>query len=173
MWPSVNCTQGLDPWRGYTRSHMITPAITAIIIALITTLLLASSPVNLGIWIIFVALIGSVTILTSSTSWLAIITFLIYVGGLLVIFAYFTATSPNQTHNFAPIIKILSITTILWRLLHYPQIAITPSYNPIFIILETLNGSIYILLVILLLLTIIICVKTTQSNSGPLRKFNV
>ena len=56
---------------------------------------LMSQPLRLGIIIIVSTLIICITSAITVSSWYAYILFLIYVGGLLVIFAYVAALSPN------------------------------------------------------------------------------
>nr|YP_537081.1 NADH dehydrogenase subunit 6 [Orbinia latreillii]AAX50143.1 NADH dehydrogenase subunit 6 [Orbinia latreillii] len=147
-------------------------ALSSLITALISSLLFASSPVTLGVWIMLIAIAGSLTIAACTSAWLAMFTFLIYVGGLLVMFAYFTATAPNQIHNFYPMMKFSLIMFTLMSLTFWSPSLLTPPQNEIFLIMDTMNAPFFLFLVLLLLLTLIATVKVTQVNQGPLRKFH-
>ena len=147
------------------------------IISLIATLILTSSPLLLGLWIILLALLISIFVAISSTSWLGIIIFLIYVGGLLVIFAYFVALTPNlliegKKSGLIVIVTALASSTALYH-------TNTPDFKgfatalqlPI-INLLTENSLITITLALVLFFALIAVVKLCSSLSSPLRPFN-
>lgn len=70
--------------------------IVKLIFSLVILAPLINSPLNMGIVLIFYALIVSVYILLSLSSWISIVFFIIYIGGLIVIFSYFMSIIPNQ-----------------------------------------------------------------------------
>lgn len=147
-------------------------SLTSIIILIIFIILTANTPLSLGCGILSIALLGSL-IIASSSSWLAIFTFLIYIGGLLVLFIYFTATIPNQRIQQKIWWKLsLAFLSIPASIIWFP-ILTSPSYNKIFSILDSINSTLYLFLIIVLLLTLIASVKLTQTNRAPIRKFNV
>jgi NADH-ubiquinone oxidoreductase chain 6 len=137
-------------------------------------LVLALNPVSIGLIILTIALTLSIIYGITISSWIAFLLFLIYVGGILVIFAYFVALSPNRQVN--NLIIIPSITTIL-------LIFITLILNNIYTNINTnfqylintfynnINIPILILLAIILFLTIVVVVKIVTNNKGPLRPF--
>lgn len=139
-------------------------------------LYLSTTPIILGINILSMALLLSVTLASSIRSWYAFLVFLIYIGGILVIFAYFLALSPNQQ-----IPTTSNIIYIVLTLLTLVVVAIVTD-TKVFIAQETFQDRIYlysvgtapilILLAVILLLTIIIVVKLTNRSSGPLRPFS-
>lgn len=79
--------------------------------ALTFSIYLASSPIVLGVNILMMALLLSCTFACLMRSWFAFLIFLIYVGGILVLFAYFLALGPNQysTPVFRIPVIILSV----------------------------------------------------------------
>lgn len=139
-------------------------------------LYLSTTPIILGINILSMALLLSVTLASSIRSWYAFLIFLIYIGGILVIFAYFLALSPNQQ-----IPTTSNVIYIILTLLTLVIVAIVTD-TKVFIAQETFQDRIYlysvgtapilILLAVILLLTIIIVVKLTNRSSGPLRPFS-
>jgi len=137
----------------------------------LTTLIL--SPINLGLTILIIALSTSIIFALIYSSWIAFLLFLIYIRGILIIFAYFVTLSPNIPINISkPILITIPIITYIIFLENslYPplttfQININTFYSP-------LTRNTLIILALVLLLTIVIVVKITSSTKGPLRPFN-
>lgn len=143
--------------------------------ALRINLTLTSVPLTLGITIFIIALTSLILICIISTTWLALSFFLIYIGGILVLFAYFLAILPNQFLNrlYSIIFSLLALAVIginEHQLLHSPQW----SYNQfsVHLILSNQNTVIVITLALSLLLVLIITVKLTIIKSGPLRPYS-
>lgn len=135
-----------------------------------------NNPIQITLTIIFIALIIASIFCTTLSSWYAFLIFLIYVGGILVIFAYFTASSPNQQRiRNKKILKriILFIPTSITIILITDNIiTIIPSKSHQLITIFT-NHNIYTLIIItiVLLITIVIVVKLCSRSKGPLRSF--
>jgi len=147
------------------------------IISLAATLMLASSPLFLGLWIIFLSLLISIFVALSTTSWLGIIIFLIYVGGLLVIFAYFVALTPNLLIERKKSFLAFVLTTLLISIafLHssIPDLkGFTATLQLPIINLLTQNSLIVITLALVLFFALVAVVKLCSSLSSPLRPFN-
>lgn len=153
--------------------------LTSYLVLIITSTLilyLASTPIMLGINILIMALLLSATLATSIRSWYAFLVFLIYIGGILVIFAYFLALGPNQQMPLSSNISyiLITITTLTTVILLTNMITPMP--------IELAQGRKYlyntrrifilIILALILLLTIVIVVKLTLRSKGPLRPFN-
>nr|YP_009773398.1 NADH dehydrogenase subunit 6 [Hanleyella oldroydi]QIZ12621.1 NADH dehydrogenase subunit 6 [Hanleyella oldroydi] len=68
----------------------------AYILSICFSIPLLAQPVSLGINILLLALVVSMTSVTQVSSWFGFILVLIYIGGLLVMFAYVTALIPNM-----------------------------------------------------------------------------
>uniref|UniRef100_A0AAU7YQH1 NADH dehydrogenase subunit 6 n=1 Tax=Amynthas bubonis TaxID=3229772 RepID=A0AAU7YQH1_9ANNE len=139
-------------------------------------LYLSTTPIMLGINILAMALLLSATLATSMSSWYAFLVFLIYVGGMLVMFAYFLALSPNQQMptKMNTIYMVMTMTTLM--------VVSTLTDMKMFIPQETSQDNSYlystgtapilVLLALILLLTMVIVVKLTNRSGGPLRPFN-
>jgi len=153
--------------------------LTILILATITTSLsiyLAATPIILGINILLIALLIASTYAIYIRSWYAFILFLIYVGGILVIFVYFLAISPNQQIPYSKIasVRILSFLVLLFlsQLFNF-KVTIINNFTQGRVILYIIkNAPTLIILALILLLAIIIVVKITNRSTGPLRPFN-
>lgn len=154
--------------------------ILIIYLILITTstiiLYLSTTPIILGINILTIALLLSARLATSIRSWYAFLVFLIYVGGILVIFTYFLALTPNQqiptTRNAIYILITLATLTIV-AIITKTKISIPQEIHQDNTYLYSINTSpILIVLALVLLLTMVIVVKLTNRSKGPLRPFN-
>nr|BDQ44400.1 NADH dehydrogenase subunit 6 [Amynthas habereri] len=139
-------------------------------------LYLSTTPIMLGINILTMALLLSATLATSMSSWYAFLVFLIYIGGMLVMFAYFLALSPNQqmptTSNMVYMVVTLATLTIVaittQTKIYMPQ----EMYQDNMYLYSINTSPILILLALILLLTMVIVVKLTSRSKGPLRPFN-
>lgn len=140
------------------------------------SLFMASTPLSLGLYILLLALSMAGFISLSLHSWVRFLLFLIYIGGLLVIFAYFAAIQPNQPIEMAKIIRALTLAILI---IDFPtnQINLIPiTFNqPISPSLDTIysliNIPILILLALVLFLALVAVVKISQNFQGPLRPF--
>nr|YP_010869759.1 NADH dehydrogenase subunit 6 [Dendrobaena veneta]WGU49268.1 NADH dehydrogenase subunit 6 [Dendrobaena veneta] len=140
------------------------------------TLLLASTPIMLGVNILAMALLLSATFAAFSSSWFAFLIFLIYVGGMLVMFAYFLAITPNQQMTKSNILTNSMITFItLCTLCFFINIKI-PTLSTFIQGTSTLysmnTAPFLIMLAMILLITMVIVVKITARSKGPLRPFD-
>nr|BDQ44322.1 NADH dehydrogenase subunit 6 [Amynthas phaselus] len=139
-------------------------------------LYLSTTPIMLGINILIMALLLSATLATSMSSWYAFLVFLIYVGGMLVMFAYFLALSPNQQMPTASniiyllmtMITLMTVTIITKTKISIPQ----EMFQDNIYLYSMSTLPILILLALILLLTMVIVVKLTNLSKGPLRPFN-
>lgn len=141
-----------------------------------TRLILAINPLSIGLTILIIAIILTIIFALTLSSWLAFLIFLIYIRGILVLFSYFVAITPNQTLPSIYILIILSsailpIYTLLYsNILSHPIIlSYNTTLNTIYLQHNTTNLSI---LATILLITMIIVVKITLKFKGPLRPFS-
>nr|ARI47098.1 NADH dehydrogenase subunit 6 [Phascolosoma sp. MZK-2017] len=147
----------------------------SLISALTFSLPMASSPLILGIWILIIsAFVSSLFCLTLS-SWISMITILVYIGGLNVLFAYFIATMPNQYLFSKPLLfSSIALSTCLFLnfLLSYPSLFfITQSNLLITKMLMNFDATIFLLLAVVLFLALVAVVKIASRHHGPLRPF--
>jgi len=154
--------------------------IIIIILSITTSIFLIltkiNNPIQITLIIIFIALIVAGIFCSTISSWYAFLIFLIYVGGILVIFAYFTASSPNQQY-----IRIKKITKRIFIFLVLTSrsiiiinriINIVPSKsNQLITIFTSHNIYTLIIITLVLLITIVIVVKLCSRSKGPLRTF--
>lgn len=149
--------------------------ITRLITATYIRIVIVTRPVQITLIIIFIALLTASLFSRLISSWYAFLVFLIYVGGILVIFAYFTATSPNQQiRNIKKVILRISIRfpTLIIIIINtnYFQRIESKRYQ-IIALFSSNNSYLLIGITIILLLTIIIVVKLASRSKGPLRSF--
>ena len=146
-----------------------------IITSLASCIIFSISPLTLGLWIIIITLSISIFFSYFILSWFALILFLIYVGGLLVIFSYFVAIQPNQQLGFIKIITISITSLIYFSMLRKKFFIIDYKINNLFldpsIIITNHYYIIILFLVIVLFLALIAVVKITFSSKSPLRPF--
>lgn len=149
--------------------------LTSILIISTVSIFISITPLTIGISILIIALSLAIIYSWLMSSWIAFLIFLIYVRGMLVIFAYFVALAPNQKTNISitvipvSIAGIITITLIRSTKINiYVSSFIKTSINIFY--LKT-NIFILIILALILLLTIIVVVKLVTSSKGPLRPF--
>lgn len=142
---------------------------------------------NIGIILLLQTMIISIIIgLISYTSWFSYILFLVFLGGILVLFIYITRIASNEIFKkrfyFMTAIGIIIIIVILILLLLDPFIIVNPTMieyerpNHIKILISPLynrpSSNITMFIVIYLFLTLIVVVSITKFNIGPLRPTN-
>lgn len=150
------------------------------IICLITSMFIVlpkiNNPIIITLIIILIALITALIFCAEISSWYSFLLFLIYVGGILVIFAYFTATSPNQYNKRRKktfIIIPFTFITLILRILTLNKFIVSINRQSSQLIIIFTNPNIYTLIIItlILLITIVIVVKLSSRSKGPLRAF--
>lgn len=150
--------------------------ITRIISSLSVTMLTCTNPFSMAINILLIALISSSMYATIHSTWLSLLIFLIYIGGILVIFSYFLAIFPNQqkfnTHSITiPIISVIIFIVILVMTAD-SWVSYSPLLHPVTItIFYAYNIPALIILVIILLFTMVVVIKVCKLEKGPLRSF--
>ena len=151
----------------------------ASLISLSSSLIFAESPLTLGLWLIMIALNISLFTTILASKWFGIILFLVYVGGLLVMFAYFCAISPNQLNDVKTIGLTFTLSMLPIRLI------LMSTYSPAMPNLKwgassltqssilTINNSIpLVAAAIILFFTMVIVIKIAPNHQGPLRPFS-
>jgi NADH-ubiquinone oxidoreductase chain 6 len=145
-----------------------------LLITLRISLILVPGPFTLGLSILFTAILVALTTAILISSWLGFLIYLIYVGGILVIFSYFLALTPNQPTIFKLQIPTLLLTYLAFLISTYSTKlwGTFSNYTPYTsIIFENANLLTLLLAVLTLLLAIIIVAKTSIFSKGPLRAF--
>lgn len=145
-----------------------------LLFSLALSLISVNSPMLLNILLILIALITGLIVNSLIFSWFAFIVFLLYVGGILVIFIYFSSLTPNHYFKIKPYLVILTTTFFSIRLInpHYGTLL-----NPTTTSNEALNIFNYsfflisIFIIIFLFILMIIVVKVTSNVKSPIRPF--
>nr|YP_009252170.1 NADH dehydrogenase subunit 6 [Potomida littoralis]ALQ78681.1 NADH dehydrogenase subunit 6 [Potomida littoralis] len=144
------------------------------------TMILPMHPLSLGMMVLMLAFINCALISTMSP-WYAYMLFFIFIGGMLVMFAYIASLSPNTTFSTNPQIMPMITTTVI--ICGFTNLNLTSNYqtNPD-LSLSVINttqalSSLYshsgnncvILLACVLLFTMVASVKLCKPKMGALR----
>nr|YP_009645787.1 NADH dehydrogenase subunit 6 [Cuneopsis heudei]QBS54512.1 NADH dehydrogenase subunit 6 [Cuneopsis heudei] len=139
-------------------------------------------PLSLGIMVLLLAFLNCVLIATISP-WYSYMLFFIFIGGMLVMFAYIASLSPNMTFSANNPLMPVILTAVL--LLNLKNLSLTSNYQ----INTEINASInetaqtlsflymengitcIILLACMLLFTLVASVKICKPKMGALRAF--
>jgi len=143
------------------------------LLILITPLI--ESIITLGGIIILAPLLRTIIIAKMINSWFAIILFLIYISGLLVLFGYIIAISPNpKRFNKKLIIYIILGFRICFfqnkKIFFFPKSNLNYE-NEVFFLFQKFNLPVYWLITIILLITLVIVVYICFKSQKPLRPF--
>nr|AOR07216.1 NADH dehydrogenase subunit 6 [Mesenchytraeus hydrius] len=155
---------------------MMLAMMVLIITATTFTASTAMNPLTMGLLILLLALLLSITFSMSMSSWVALLIFLIYIGGMLVMFSYFVAITPNQNLSMLLLLSVLTCsaaTLVFIAFMLNMNLPINSEYiSQTNIMYESYNVSILIMLALILLFTMVIVVKVSIHNKGPLRPFS-
>nr|QWT71546.1 NADH dehydrogenase subunit 6 [Limnodrilus hoffmeisteri] len=148
----------------------------SIILSLSMTMLTCVSPLSMAINILLIALTTSGLYAAIHSTWLSLLIFLIYIGGMLVMFSYFLAILPNQQKFSSHSIMIPTVSTLIFMFVFSSVIDSWTVYTPMLYQLTTTmfcahNMPILMLLVLVLLFTMVTVIKVCKLEKGPLRSF--
>nr|QGZ09976.1 NADH dehydrogenase subunit 6 [Eisenia nordenskioldi pallida] len=137
-------------------------------------LCLAPTPIILGVNILLMSLLLSMVFASFISSWFAFLVFLIYVGGMLVMFAYFLALTPNQQMSYSSILYSMVVMSTFSTLsycinIKVPTMSEFSQGNTLLYLKST--APFLIMLAMVLLFTMIIVVKFTSLSKRRLRPF--
>nr|QNH69247.1 NADH dehydrogenase subunit 6 [Nodularia douglasiae] len=161
--------------------------ITLMIISTLWTYMMLSMtlpmhPLSLGIMVLLLAFLSCALIATISP-WYSYMLFFIFIGGMLVMFAYIASLSPNMTFSINN--PVMPITMTLTLFFNFKTLSLTSNYQTnselntsindmtqmlSFLYME--NGiTCVILLACMLLFTLVASVKICKPKMGALRPF--
>nr|YP_009515645.1 NADH dehydrogenase subunit 6 [Nannophya pygmaea]ATL58833.1 NADH dehydrogenase subunit 6 [Nannophya pygmaea] len=147
-----------------------------------------SHPMNMGITLLMQTLLMCIlTGMMSYSSWFSYILFLVFLGGMLVLFIYMTSIASNEMFKMNMFMMLSSGLFIMAIMMC--MVIMDPFFmnNPItenFLIntksssmvmsplYNTPGSYITVFMVLYLFLTLIVIVAITKSNKGPLRPMN-
>nr|YP_010137184.1 NADH dehydrogenase subunit 6 [Paraglenea fortunei]QWM97243.1 NADH dehydrogenase subunit 6 [Paraglenea fortunei] len=158
-------------------------------ISLTSIFIFLTHPLSLGmILLIQTTLIALITGSMSFNYWFSYIIFLIMIGGMLILFIYMTSIASNEKFKFSTKLFILffslffiSSMLLMADFYFYHQISIidltlqTQQMNFKFSLNKFINwpnNLVFLMMIIYLLITLIMVVKITNINYGPLRQKN-
>nr|UBN08973.1 NADH dehydrogenase subunit 6 [Panesthia tryoni tegminifera] len=146
-----------------------------------------SHPLAMGlILLIQTVMISMITGLSSQSFWFSYILFLIFIGGMLVLFIYITSLASNEMFTMSTkllclLIIIMPMTVFLMKM-NFPALINQESLTflsvcnstsmPLIKLYNYPTGMLTIMMAIYLLITLIAVVKITNIFSGPLRQMN-
>nr|AVW86169.1 NADH dehydrogenase subunit 6 [Laetmonice producta] len=157
---------------------MILWIMTSLMFSFSVSMMLSTSPLILGLWVMIIALLVALICSMLTSSWFSFILFLIYIGGLLVMFAYFSALTPNQPLHISMMTLMLLLTMFSYLYVSYSMnlpnnsnlplmmnnMTMTMLYMPSFSALMLILGAV-------LFIALVAVVKVSSSYLGPLRPF--
>nr|ASS30686.1 NADH dehydrogenase subunit 6 [Lomis hirta] len=166
-------------------SYMILP----LIITLSLLFLRLSHPLSVGLALLVqTTLVSATSGLTNKTFWFSYILFLVFLGGMLVLFIYVASLASNEQFNFNPqqLIYMLffmimsAITLFLLDPLLLSNKLISPYLSVKSELTAYITSTIYnlpsyfftLFIIMYLLLTLLVIVKTMKMFSGTLRMSN-
>nr|ANZ03397.1 NADH dehydrogenase subunit 6 [Georissa bangueyensis] len=159
-------------------------------LAIILSLLISSifllptmkQPMSLGLTIMMITFFISILLAFIFSSWYGYLLFLIYIGGLLVMFIYVSALIPNILFYYSPyffsLIPINIFMVILFiykKSLPFSEMTLTQNSNLISIsktgisLTHLSSINLFIILSLILFLVLLAVVKICRSSQGPLR----
>ena len=127
---------------------------------------IAESPFLIGVFVLGISIVRAL-IISEARSWLALLLFLIYVGGMLVTFAYFLALCPNQSVVFTPVV-VFPLTLAFIFLQDCPGYQLKKSLE-VYDIYRRVNLVSLVILGLILFLAIVRVVKIVRRSAGALR----
>lgn len=127
------------------------------------------SPLYIGASVLVLSLFGAF-ILSKARTWFSLILFLIYVGGMLVSFAYFLALCPNQSVTFSFLLGLPVIIAEPFLFVAYtPPVVNRVEVVDLYI---DLNQACFVFSVFVLFIAMVRVVKIVRRRSGALRPFH-
>nr|BCV68721.1 NADH dehydrogenase subunit 6 [Sinanodonta tumens] len=157
--------------------------LSALWMYMMLSMTLPMHPLSLGIMVLLLAFINC-TLIASISPWYSYMLFFIFIGGMLVMFAYIMSLSPNMAFSLNNSMMPISLTLI--SIVIFKDSSSTSNYTIYtnlgtsikdsilsLSFLYTKNGMIYvILLACVLLFTLVACVKICKpKRGGALRPF--
>nr|USH57925.1 NADH dehydrogenase subunit 6 [Batocera lineolata] len=167
----------------------MTIMLSFLLIFLAFILMFMNHPLSFGLILLLQTItVALLTGLMNYNFWYSYILFLIMIGGMLILFIYMTSIASNEKFNFSNKLSILALTI---RIIGTLTIMIDPFYMNLIYINDLLNqmnvfnyktsfnkimfspmNMIFFMMISYLLITLIMVVKITKTQSGPLRQKN-
>nr|YP_009373464.1 NADH dehydrogenase subunit 6 [Cumberlandia monodonta]AQT38561.1 NADH dehydrogenase subunit 6 [Cumberlandia monodonta] len=143
---------------------------------------LPNTPLSLGLMVLLLAFI-SCTLIASMSPWYAYMLFFIFIGGMLVMFAYIASLSPNTTfsvnNQLVPLTFMLltffplkdSASAILSTESSELKLSVSSATQSLSFLYSPQGATMLMLLAGILLFTMVASVKLCKPIAGALRPF--
>lgn len=153
-------------------------AINFFIFLLVSLASFFKTPINLCLTVIATNILLAITLFLSHRTWIFLTFSIIYVGAIIVIFAYFSAISSTLTDSsliakekLTILLQILPVTILIIILTPnlFPQ---RKSENFIIYIYASIETILFIFLFLILYFTIVLVTKIVENIKSALRPWN-
>uniref|UniRef100_UPI0030E0E6DB NADH dehydrogenase subunit 6 n=1 Tax=Nerita undata TaxID=335533 RepID=UPI0030E0E6DB len=160
--------------------------ISSLLLALIFSMPMMMQPLSLGLCIMMISLFWCILLGLTYSSWFSYVLFLIYVGGLLVMFVYVAALAPNTLFSslkslsgimMVSIFMLIMLTTLTPKDLSFLYDVssldqFSENMKTGILMVSSSNISMLIGLGLILLMNLLAVVKVCYYQQGPLRPYN-
>nr|AML26225.1 NADH dehydrogenase subunit 6 [Scirtidae sp. BMNH 1274304] len=138
--------------------------------------MLLKHPMSMGLMLLIQTINISLMIgMMMNNFWFSYILFLIMIGGLMILFMYMTSVAANEKFKFNPMLimpMVITMIMFMFQVKNFNSLKLN-MHKMDLIINKFLNfpmNLLMIMLIIYLLITMIVIVKITFINYGPLRQ---
>nr|FAA04180.1 TPA: NADH dehydrogenase subunit 6 [Bdellodrilus illuminatus] len=148
--------------------------VTSILTASMFSIIMTSTPMTLGLNILISSIFMSFYIYMFLSMWYAFLLILIYIGGMLMMFAYMVSLTPNIYLMMESHTMTILTTTMMMVPLMYTSYLMVPmnSYSNCSSNLYCPSMFCSFMMMILILLIVLVMVsKMVLTSKGPLRPF--
>nr|YP_010546414.1 NADH dehydrogenase subunit 6 [Nerita reticulata]UYI29930.1 NADH dehydrogenase subunit 6 [Nerita reticulata] len=160
--------------------------ISSLLLALIFSMPMMMQPLSLGLCIMMISLFWCILLGLMYSSWFSYVLFLIYVGGLLVMFVYVAALAPNtlfsSLKSLSGVMSVSIFTLVLLITLTPKDLSFLSDISSLdqfsenmktgILMVSSSNISMLIGLGLILLMNLLAVVKVCYYQQGPLRPYN-
>nr|UJV31440.1 NADH dehydrogenase subunit 6 [Boudemos sp. DBUA0002419.01] len=145
---------------------------------LVTLASFFKTPINLCLSVVVTNILLSMTLFLSHSTWIFLTFSMIYIGAMMVMFAYFSAISSTLTDSslltkekFTIFMQLLPLTIFLFSMNPnlFPQ---NKSENFIMYIYTSLETILFMILFLILYFTMVLVTKIVENMKSALRPWN-
>uniref|UniRef100_UPI00315C781C NADH dehydrogenase subunit 6 n=1 Tax=Pachyscia longicauda TaxID=3127882 RepID=UPI00315C781C len=141
------------------------------------TFLITKHPLSMGLTIMVqTTIISMMSGMMFKSFWFAYILFLMYIGGMMVLFIYMTSLMPNMMFSMSKKMMLIPMTIMLmttlqkkYNIMNNDMMMLTEKSTMLMKMYNLPTNMTTMLMASYLLFTMITVFKITESNKGPLR----
>nr|ALO76591.1 NADH deshydrogenase subunit 6 [Paromalus flavicornis] len=141
--------------------------------------ILLTHPLSMGLTLLIqVTLISLLTGYMNMNFWFSYILFLIMVGGMLVLFIYMTSIASNEMFKLSSKMIMMTVIILIMSTFTMQKVSKLSSlkmdYNPIFLskFINYPSNILMFMMILYLFITLIVIVKISKIEYGPIRQKN-